>query len=78
MLENNNLYLGDCLDIMDNITDSSIDLIITDLPYAQTKESWDCLIPYNKLWDSYSRVIKDDRESRRKPLPLGMGSRRGK
>ena len=31
MLENNNLYLGDCLDIMDNITDSSIDLIITDV-----------------------------------------------
>ena len=78
MSENNNIYLGNCLDIMCNITDKSIDLIVTDLPYGQTKESWDCLIPYDSLWDCYNRVIKDDRESRRKPLPLGTGSRRGK
>ena len=60
MSENNNIYLGNCLDIMCNITDKSIDLIVTDLPYAQTKESWDCLIPYDSLWDCYNRVIKDN------------------
>ena len=60
MPEKSSIYLGDCLDVMSNITDKSINLIVTDLPYGQTKESWDCLIPYNKLWDSYRRIIKDD------------------
>ena len=54
------IYNEDCLTKMQAIRDKSIDLILTDLPYAQTKESWDCLIPYDELWEQYNRIIKDN------------------
>jgi len=59
-MENLKLYNGDCLDIMKSIDDNSIDLILCDLPYAITKISWDILIPFDKLWEEYKRIIKDD------------------
>lgn len=52
------LYHGDCLDIMQLIEDNSVDCIICDLPYAMTKLSWDSLIPLDKLWNEYHRVLK--------------------
>lgn len=60
MIELNNLYLGDCLDIMNNIDDKQVDLILADLPYNLTKNKWDILIPFDKLWYHYKRIIKDD------------------
>ena len=52
---------GDCLDIMPNIPDHSIDLILCDLPYEITaRNEWDSIIPFEPLWDEYSRVIKDN------------------
>lgn len=53
------LYNGDCLIEMDNIPDKSIDCIICDLPYNITNISWDNLIPFDRLWEQYNRVIKD-------------------
>jgi site-specific DNA-methyltransferase (adenine-specific) len=41
------------------IPDKSIDAIICDLPYGTTKCSWDVVIPFDKLWEQYERVIKD-------------------
>lgn len=52
------LYNADCLDIMPTLGDNSIDLILCDLPYNITSMSWDCLIPFDKLWEQYERIIK--------------------
>ena len=54
------LCQGDCLEIMKQIPDGSVDLILTDLPYGTTKCSWDIIIPFDKLWEQYHRVIKPD------------------
>jgi DNA modification methylase len=55
---NAKLYLGDCLDIMRILPDSSIDLILTDLPYGTTACRWDTVIPLDPLWAHYKRLIK--------------------
>lgn len=52
------LYNENCLDTFKKIEDNSIDCIICDLPYAMTKLSWDSLIPLDKLWNEYYRIIK--------------------
>lgn len=45
---------------MKSIPDKSVDMILCDLPYAQTSSSWDVLIPFEPLWEQYNRVIKDN------------------
>lgn len=52
------IYNDDCLKIMQEFEDNSIDCIICDLPYAMTKLSWDSLIPLDELWKQYNRIIK--------------------
>jgi len=52
------LLHGDCLKLMKNIPDKSIDMILCDLPYGTTACSWDEIIPFNKLWDEYYRVLR--------------------
>lgn len=54
------LICGDCLEEMENIPDKSIDMILCDLPYGTTACSWDVIIPLDKLWYQYERIIKDD------------------
>ena len=54
----NKIHLGDCLEIMKDIPDKSIDMIICDLPYEITKCKWDIVIPFEPLWEQYKRVIK--------------------
>lgn len=51
-------HLGDCLDLMPLIADESIDMILCDLPYGTTACSWDEIIPFDKLWMQYNRIIK--------------------
>lgn len=56
------LFQGDCLEIMKNIPDKSIDLILCDLPYGTQKRNgckWDIIIPFETLWEQYNRIIKD-------------------
>jgi site-specific DNA-methyltransferase (adenine-specific) len=53
------LLQGDCLDHMKSIEDCSVDLILTDLPFGTTSCQWDSIIPFEKLWESYRRVIKN-------------------
>jgi len=60
MLELNKTYLGDCLDIMFDIPDKSIDMILCDLPYNTTNCKWDTPIDLEKLWLHYNRIIKDN------------------
>lgn len=45
---------------MSKIPDKSIDMILCDLPYAQTSNHWDSIIPFDKLWEQYNRVIKEN------------------
>lgn len=52
------LFLGDCLDIMPSIPDNSIDLILCDLPYGTTACKWDIVIDFDELWKQYNRIIK--------------------
>jgi len=60
MLELNRVYQGDCLDLMNDIPDKSIDMILCDLPYGTTACKWDTIIPYEPLWLQYKRIIKDN------------------
>ena len=60
MLELNKIYCGDCLEIMKEIDDKSIDMILCDLPYGTTnRNKWDIIIPFESLWIQYERIIKD-------------------
>lgn len=54
------LLQGDCLELMEDVPDKSIDLILCDLPYGTTKCKWDSVIPFDKLWAHYNRIIKDN------------------
>lgn len=54
------LYNGDCFDIMPSIPDKSVDAIICDLPYGTTACKWDTILPFDKLWSEYNRIIKDN------------------
>ena len=54
------LYKGDCLEIMRNIPDKSIDMILCDLPYGTTRNKWDSVLSLDELWEQYERIIKDN------------------
>lgn len=60
MIELNKIYNEDCLEGMKNINDKSIDMILCDLPYGTTQNKWDSIIPLDKIWEQYCRVIKDN------------------
>jgi len=57
---NINLLLGNCIDLMKSIPDKSVDMILSDLPYGITNCKWDNIIPFDKLWTEYSRIIKNN------------------
>ena len=54
------LRQGDCLELMKDIPDKSIDMILCDLPYGTTACKWDTVIPFEPLWEQYNRIIKDN------------------
>ena len=54
------LLHGDCLELMKDIPDKSIDMILADLPYGTTQNKWDSVIPLDRLWKQYKRIIKDN------------------
>ena len=54
------LLNGDCLELLNDVDEKSVDLILCDLPYGQTYNKWDSVIPLDKLWKQYKRVIKDN------------------
>ncbi len=56
----NKTYFGDCLEIMPDIPDKSVDMILCDLPYGTTQNKWDSVIDLPLLWVQYKRVIKDN------------------
>lgn len=58
-MSNIQIYNDDCLKILPKIPDKSVDLILCDLPYGTTSQTWDSIIPMDKLWKEYKRVITD-------------------
>lgn len=58
-MKNIELWQGDCLELMKDIPDKSIDLILADLPYKKGMGKWDYLINLELLWKEYIRIIKD-------------------
>lgn len=54
------LYKGDCLELMKEIPDGSVDMILCDLPYGTTQCKWDTVIPFEPLWNQYERIIKNN------------------
>lgn len=57
--ESYKLWCGDCLELMRNIPDKSIDLVLCDLPYGVTQHEKDIAIPFAPLWEEYLRITKD-------------------
>lgn len=53
------LLQGDCLELMKDIPDKSIDMVLCDLPYGTSANKWDTILPFDKLWESYERLISD-------------------
>lgn len=54
------LKFGNCLDIMRQLPTKSIDLVLADLPYCQTNNTWDALIPWRPLWREFKRIAKNN------------------
>ena len=52
------LWHGDCLELMKNIPDGSVDLVLTDPPYGTTACKWDSVIPFEPMWEQLNRIIK--------------------
>jgi site-specific DNA-methyltransferase (adenine-specific) len=60
LVEPNNLYNADCLDVMPFMSGGSVDLILCDLPYGKTAMDWDFPIPFDPLFKEYRRILKSD------------------
>ena len=58
MTSNIQLYQGDCLEVMKNIPDKSVDLVLTDPPYGTTACKWDSVIPLEPMWKELKRITK--------------------
>ena len=58
-MELNKIYNEDCLEGMKRIPDGSVDCVICDLPYGTTSCAWDSVIPFDKLWEQYKRIVKN-------------------
>lgn len=54
------LFNGDCLEVMQELPDNSIDFILTDPPYGTTACKWDFVIPYQPMWAELKRIRKDN------------------
>lgn len=60
MLDKDYIKQGDCLELMKELPDNSIDMILCDLPYGMTACKWDKKLPLEMLWKQYDRIIKDN------------------
>ena len=58
MTSNIQLYQGDCLEVMKNIPDKSVDLVLTDPPYGTTACKWDSVIPLEPMWKELKRITR--------------------
>jgi len=59
MIELNKIYCMDCLEGMKTIPDNYVDMVLCDLPYGTTQCSWDSVLPIEKLWKRYKKILKE-------------------
>lgn len=59
IITNSYIKQGDCLELMEEISDESVDMILCDLPYGTSACKWDSIIPFEPMWQQYERIIKD-------------------
>ena len=59
-MSNIQLFNSDCLEVMKQIPNESIDMICCDLPYGTTQNKDDIIIPFEPLWNEYERIIKEN------------------
>ena len=52
------LLKGDCLELMKDLPDNSIDMVCCDPPYATTSIEWDKLLNFDAMWEQYGRIVK--------------------
>jgi len=57
-MEVDTIFNMDCISGMKMIPDSSVDMILCDLPYGTTRNKWDVVIPFDTLWNQYKRITK--------------------
>ena len=57
-MKNSELWQGNCLELMKNIPDGSVDLVLTDPPYGTTACKWDSVIPLEPMWKELKRITK--------------------
>ena len=53
------LRQGDCLELLKDIPDGSVDMVLCDLPYGTTACKWDSVVPFDPLWEQYKRISKE-------------------
>jgi|TARA_R110000868_G_scaffold343065_1_gene604034 site-specific DNA-methyltransferase (adenine-specific) len=54
------LRRGNCMDILQEIPDNSVDMVCVDLPYGTTACKWDSILPLDELWKEYNRICKEN------------------
>ena len=59
-IETNKVYCMDAFELLKQLQDKSIDLVLCDLPYGTTRCKWDTILPLDRLWKQYKRILKDD------------------
>lgn len=59
-MERNRIYQGDCLELMKQLPDDSVDMILVDPPYQRTQNKWDTIIPLDEMWKQFLRVAKEN------------------
>ena len=59
-MEKEELYNDDCIEVMKNLPEDYIDMVFCDLPYGTTQNSWDSMIAFDKLWENYDRIVKEN------------------
>jgi len=57
-LGNGEFHVGDCFDVMATLPDTSVDMVLCDLPYGTTQNKWDSVLPLDALWKEYWRIAK--------------------
>lgn len=58
-IKNGEWWMGDCLELMKDIPNGSVDMVLCDLPYGTTACKWDTVIPFKPLWREYHRIAKE-------------------
>ena len=51
-------YLGDCFDVMSTLSPGGVDMVLCDPPYGTTQNKWDSVLPLDRLWADYWRLLK--------------------